>query len=187
MKNQKNKYKCPCCGFLTLEEQSSGTYEICPVCYWEDDPVQSDDPSYEGGANKISLTQARINFKEFGACSRESIKNVRPPTEVEREISKENKDNQKQGLSTFVLYDYVHNMLVYWDPWNLIHGAWAPNNEYDSYIDRIIEIVEASPCDEEVISKKLEGIFLNKEMPQNNVNRAIKGMTEGILYYMSKR
>ncbi|MBQ6093927.1 MAG: hypothetical protein IJL09_00855, partial [Lachnospiraceae bacterium] len=29
------KFRCPCCGFYTLEEV--GTYEVCPVCYWEDD------------------------------------------------------------------------------------------------------------------------------------------------------
>jgi Cysteine-rich CPCC len=28
-------YACPCCGFLTLDER--GGYDICPVCFWEDD------------------------------------------------------------------------------------------------------------------------------------------------------
>src|SRR5436305_8121773 len=62
-------YACPCCGFLTLEEPPPGTYEICPVCYWEDDPVQFDDPSYTGGANRVSLAQARQNFLDLGAAS----------------------------------------------------------------------------------------------------------------------
>ncbi len=95
--------------------------------------------------------------------------------------------NYQQNSSTLALHDYIHNMLAYWDPWNLIYGAWAPTNEYDSYIEQVIKIVEAGPCSKEAISKKLEGIFLNKEMPQDNVDRAIKGMTEGILYYISKR
>lgn len=47
-------------------------------------------------------------------------------------MEKENKDNQKQDSSTLALHDYIHNMLVYWDPWDLIYGAWAPANEYDS-------------------------------------------------------
>jgi rubredoxin len=73
------KYECPCCGYLTLDEQPPGTYEICPVCFWEDDPVQFEDPKYEGGANRISLNQARINFRLFGAIDKESIKYVRKP------------------------------------------------------------------------------------------------------------
>jgi len=79
------KYKCPCCGFLTLDEQPPGTFEICPVCYWEDDLVQYNDPNYEGGANQISLKQARANFKEFGACCKEFIERVRAPLDSEVE------------------------------------------------------------------------------------------------------
>jgi hypothetical protein len=47
-------YLCRCCGFLTLSDPSYGSYEICPVCFWEDDPVQNEDPSNAGGANQIS-------------------------------------------------------------------------------------------------------------------------------------
>jgi Cysteine-rich CPCC len=49
---------CPCCGFLTLE-QEYGSYSICPVCGWEDDPVQLANPSSGGGANKQSLAEAQ--------------------------------------------------------------------------------------------------------------------------------
>lgn len=33
------KYTCPCCGYKTLEEEVRGSYEICPICFWEDDSV----------------------------------------------------------------------------------------------------------------------------------------------------
>ncbi|MBL1704243.1 hypothetical protein DXB51_09685 [Bacillus cereus] len=46
------KYTCPCCGYETLEEEPPGTYEICSICYWEDDEVQFNDPDFEGGANE---------------------------------------------------------------------------------------------------------------------------------------
>ncbi|WP_328516817.1 CPCC family cysteine-rich protein [Ralstonia pseudosolanacearum] len=36
-----------------------GVYEMCPICLWEDDPTQSVDPEYEGGANGRSLIEAR--------------------------------------------------------------------------------------------------------------------------------
>lgn len=76
-------YPCPCCGYLTFEEPPNGSYDICPVCFWEDDEIQLEDPDYEGGANGPSLNQCKKNFLEFGAKERRHIKNVRPPTEDE--------------------------------------------------------------------------------------------------------
>jgi hypothetical protein len=72
-------YPCPCCGFLTIGEQPPGTFEICSVCFWEDDNVQFDDPDYAGGANKVSLNEARRSFAAFGAKSKEALKFVRKP------------------------------------------------------------------------------------------------------------
>ena len=79
MLNEQNAYACPCCRFLTLGEKPPGTFEICPVCYWEDDNVQAADPTFEGGANSMSLEQARRNFAEYGAISREALGRVRKP------------------------------------------------------------------------------------------------------------
>ena len=58
------KYACPCCLYYTFEEKPSGTYDICPVCYWEDDIVQLADPDFSGGANDVSLNLAKENFKK---------------------------------------------------------------------------------------------------------------------------
>lgn len=56
-------YLCPCCGYPTLHGRSS--FEICPLCNWEDDG--QDDPYADevwGGPNKgYSLTEARQNFR----------------------------------------------------------------------------------------------------------------------------
>ena len=79
------KYPCPCCGNLTLPERAGGTYEICPVCLWEDDPVQLRDETYEGGANRVSLKQARKNYAEFGACEESLKDHVREPLPEEQE------------------------------------------------------------------------------------------------------
>ena len=78
------KYECPCCGYLTLEKEPPGTYEICPVCFWEDDPLQYDNPDYKGGANKNSLNQCRANYALFGASSKDVIENVRRPLDSEK-------------------------------------------------------------------------------------------------------
>lgn len=69
---------CPCCGHLTFNDEH-GTYDICPVCYWEDDPVQEKDISYSGGANGVCLSDARKNYKKYGACEERSIASVRKP------------------------------------------------------------------------------------------------------------
>ena len=48
-------YPCPSCGFLVFDEPP-GSYVICEVCGWEDDPVQLRHPAMSGGANKLSLS-----------------------------------------------------------------------------------------------------------------------------------
>jgi hypothetical protein len=72
-------YACPCCRYLTLGER--GGFEICDVCFWEDDG--QDDPDADavlGGPNgDLSLTQARDNFAAFGACERRMVTHVRAP------------------------------------------------------------------------------------------------------------
>ena len=78
------KYRCPCCGFYTFIERPNGNYDICPVCFWEDDPIQMEDETFEGGANTVSLLQARSNFIEFGACEKNMRKYVREPFEDEK-------------------------------------------------------------------------------------------------------
>lgn len=72
-------YACPCCGYLTFDEEPPGTFEICPVCGWEDDEAQFRDPTYDGGANGVCLEEARINFTSIGAISEESLESVRKP------------------------------------------------------------------------------------------------------------
>ncbi|MVX63384.1 hypothetical protein GKZ28_06705 [Clostridium chromiireducens] len=39
-KNDRLKYKCPCCGCFTFDEEPDGNYDISPVCFWKDDPIQ---------------------------------------------------------------------------------------------------------------------------------------------------
>lgn len=78
----KHKFPCPCCGFLTLEEEPPGTYEICPVCYWEDDLVQFQDPT-AWGANGVTLQEARQNFLRSGVSEERFKSLVRFPLPVE--------------------------------------------------------------------------------------------------------
>ncbi len=79
MNNLNRGYPCPCCGYLTISEPPPGTFEICPVCNWEDDYVQFNNIDFEGGANEESLREARENYKIFGAALMIFVNDVRPP------------------------------------------------------------------------------------------------------------
>jgi hypothetical protein len=57
--NEGVRYPCPCCEQPTLEEPPPGTYDICGICGWEDDPLQFSEVDFRGGANQESLRQAR--------------------------------------------------------------------------------------------------------------------------------
>lgn len=75
-------YPCACCGYLTRLEADYGTFDICPVCFWQDEYV--DDPDEEtGGANPISLNEAKKNFIKYGACDEKYINYVRAPLSEE--------------------------------------------------------------------------------------------------------
>lgn len=78
-----NSFKCPCCGIYIFED-GPGSYDICPICYWEDDLVQYNDPAYSGGANALSLNASRENYKRFGACEERFLDMVRKPTDEEK-------------------------------------------------------------------------------------------------------
>lgn len=80
MTNSSRKpYACPCCRFLTLEQR--GAFEICPVCFWEDDGQDDRDADIaRGGPNStLSLSDARKNFLKFGAMEKHFVKKVRKP------------------------------------------------------------------------------------------------------------
>lgn len=47
-------YRCPCCGHLTLCGRAG--YEICPVCFWEDDGQDSHDADEVRGGPNIHIS-----------------------------------------------------------------------------------------------------------------------------------
>jgi hypothetical protein len=74
---------CPCCGFDSLNER--GGFEICSICWWEDDDQDNDDAdTIRGGPNyHLSLTRARINFLLTGISDpeREDLRSKQASTE----------------------------------------------------------------------------------------------------------
>ena len=72
------KYPCPCCGYLVFDE-SPGSSEICPICFWEDDLSQLRF-ARSTGANHVSLVDAQENFIKEGVSELRFRSNVRAPT-----------------------------------------------------------------------------------------------------------
>lgn len=56
-------FKCPVCGKYTFQS-GPGSYEICPVCGWEDDKAQYKDPNLKGGANRFSLKEYKEQYEK---------------------------------------------------------------------------------------------------------------------------
>jgi hypothetical protein len=77
-------FRCPCCRRRTLAERAG--YEICPVCFWEDDGQdEADADIVRGGPNyTLSLVQARRNYARIGACEEKVLPDVREPLPEER-------------------------------------------------------------------------------------------------------
>ncbi|SHJ46675.1 Cysteine-rich CPCC [Nocardiopsis flavescens] len=77
------RWPCPCCGYLVLED-GPGMYEICPICFWEDDRAQLRWPLMAGGANRVRLVDAQRHYADHGVCREEDRPHVRPATDADR-------------------------------------------------------------------------------------------------------
>lgn len=74
-----NKESCLVCGYMTISKR--GSFEICPICFWEDEGEVPDSakPTY-GPNGSLSLEKARQNYKKFGAVDKKLKDKVRLPT-----------------------------------------------------------------------------------------------------------
>jgi hypothetical protein len=48
-------YACPCCGYKTLPDR--GAYDLCPVCWWEDEGTEPWDVSDPNGRTLVEAQQ----------------------------------------------------------------------------------------------------------------------------------
>jgi len=82
-RQQEKSYRCPCCRYKTLFSRAG--YEICPVCFWEDDGQDDHDADMvRGGPNRsLSLTDARNSFATYRVSDTRFLANVRQPLPAE--------------------------------------------------------------------------------------------------------
>lgn len=125
-------YPCPCCGHLNLGEPP-GSYEICVVCFWEDDAVQLRWPTYEGGANRPSLIDSQRAYAEQGAMEYRFTGIVRKPTAAEarepswRPIDPEQDSFEERGVQEAAWPNDL-TTLYWWRPTFWRSGSSAPRN-----------------------------------------------------------
>jgi hypothetical protein len=74
-------YPCPCCGHLTVNDER--TYDLCDVCFWENDLDQLANPTSSKGANGYSLIDGQETFIRVGASHKTFLQKVRAPNESE--------------------------------------------------------------------------------------------------------
>ncbi|MFD1395619.1 CPCC family cysteine-rich protein [Kroppenstedtia eburnea] len=67
-------FACPCCMYRTLTER--GQYDICPVCFWEDDG--NDKLGHYSGPNHMTLAEGRDHFVQYGAVTPSALKYIKP-------------------------------------------------------------------------------------------------------------
>ena len=95
LKNKRIKViKCYCCGCFTIEE----IFEICPICIWTYDETQHFYPNMIGGANSVSLIQARKNYRKIGVSNKRLKEFARKPKKseiIKREKPKKYKNKRK--------------------------------------------------------------------------------------------
>jgi hypothetical protein len=76
---KQRRLACPCCGNVTLSLDEPIGERRCPVCFWIDDAIQSNNPDHSAAPNGINLTDARTAFARDGYARLAGRGEVRPP------------------------------------------------------------------------------------------------------------
>lgn len=71
------KYTCLICGYMTLDSRHD--WDICPVCFWEDDVSLRNGDSRSSANRGLYISEAQANFMIFESCSKTDLRHVRKP------------------------------------------------------------------------------------------------------------
>lgn len=121
-------YPCLCCGYKTLPQEPPGTYEICPICFWEDSVP--DWSCQHATSNGVGLIQAQRNFLAFGVCDRQWLDSVRPPTEEDE------RDSDWQTIEV-TLHTQWYELLNQFNPSDCTSWVWLRSHINDAMLEKI--------------------------------------------------
>ena len=66
--------RCEVCGFYTFKNIERDSFEICSVCFWEDDGYNDNPDEVRGGPNQdLSINQAKATSKSLAHTASMSL------------------------------------------------------------------------------------------------------------------
>lgn len=109
-------FPCPCCGYFVFGEEP-GSYDICPVCGWEDDLSQLRFPTM-GGANAplIDCQREYANPREWerSSDSPEDLGYVRDPEWRPIDPDIDDVEQPLKGVDYGLTYSTDRTIYCYW-------------------------------------------------------------------------
>jgi hypothetical protein len=91
-------------------DEPPGSYDICKICFWEDDVSQLRFPR-TSGANRLSLIEAQNNFVRPVSTSYEREREWRPI-----DLRRDNIEEPVSGVDSGATYPSNDTLLYYWRP-----------------------------------------------------------------------
>ena len=75
--NSEEKIGCIVCGYKTLDSKTD--WDICPICFWEDDVLllDGDDDDRSPANGEMLVSTAQINYRTCGAADPADLEHVR--------------------------------------------------------------------------------------------------------------
>jgi hypothetical protein len=114
MSNSAERYPCPCCGYLVFDDPP-GSYDICPICFWEDDAVQLRYAGSAVGANHLCLLDAQ---RAYAGYADEVARGEQPPGPLVRLPINDQRD------AGWRLLDPDRDNVEHWESGAKAHQAW---------------------------------------------------------------
>lgn len=121
-------YPCLCCGYKTLPKEPPGSYEICPICFWEDSVP--DESWRHASSNGVGLIQAQRNFIAFGACAHQWLDAVRRPTQ-------DDERNPDWQTIEVTLHTQWYSLLNQFNPSDCTLWVWLRAHIDDAMLEKI--------------------------------------------------
>lgn len=84
-----------------------------------------------------------------------------------------------------IVSEFVRRMLLYYDPLDLIFFA-APDDEYDSYITKVIHLF-SEITDQELLEEKIYSLFEKKGGDNENWRRKAHRMAEDSIHFLGQK